>query len=103
MNFPSRNSAHGESGQDASHIQNVECPGFFVPGPLIVETQIGDIGVPMSVGRVLYGGWFNFLHGFGSEAVSPVIGDCLIDDCSTVDTFPGIKDQEEVREPFHHH
>ena len=53
--------------------------------------------------RVLYGGCFNFFRGFGGEAVSPVIGDCLIDNCSAVDTFPGIKDQEEVREPFHHH
>ncbi len=52
---------------------------------------------------MLHGGWFNFLRGFGGEAVSPVIGDCLIDDCSAVDTFPGIKDKEEVREPFHHH
>ncbi len=52
---------------------------------------------------MLHGGRFNFLRGFGGEAVSPVIGDRLIDDCSAVDTFPGIKDQEKVREPFHHH
>ena len=52
---------------------------------------------------VLHGGCFNFFRGFGSKAVSPIIGNRFIDDGSAVDTFPGIKDQEEVREPFHHH
>ena len=52
---------------------------------------------------MLDGGWFNFLRGSDSEAVSTVLGYCLIDDCSAVDTFPGIKNQEEVREPFHRH
>lgn len=52
---------------------------------------------------MLHSGRFNFLRGFGGEAGSPIIGDRLIDDCSAVDTFPRIKNQEEVREPFHHH
>jgi hypothetical protein len=52
---------------------------------------------------VLHGGRFNFLRGFGCEAVSPIISDRPIDNCSAVDTFPGIEDQEEVRESFQHH
>ena len=64
---------------------------------------VSGLEATISDDRVLHGGCFNFLRGFGGEAVSPVIGDCLIDNCSAVDTFPGIKDQEEVREPFHHH
>ena len=58
----------------------------------------------MSFGlSVLHGSRFDFFHGFGSEAVSPVIGDRPIDDRSAVDTFPGIKGQKKVRESFQHH
>jgi hypothetical protein len=52
---------------------------------------------------MLHGGRFNFFRGFGGEAVSPIIGDRPIDDRSAVDTFPGIEDQEKIREPFQHH
>ena len=52
---------------------------------------------------VLHGGRFDFFHGFGGEAVSPVIGDRPIDDRSAVDAFPGIKGQKKVRESFQHH
>jgi hypothetical protein len=52
---------------------------------------------------VLHGSCFNFIRGFGGEAVSPIIGDRPIDDGSAVDAFPGIKDQEKIRESFQHH
>ena len=52
---------------------------------------------------VLHRGRFNYFRGFGGEAGSPIIGDRPIDDCSAVDTFPGIEGQEKVRESFQHH
>jgi hypothetical protein len=65
-------------------------------GPLIVEIHMCDTGTLMSTVCVLYGGLFNVLCGFGGEAVSPVIGNRFIDDCSAIDTFPCIEDQEKV-------
>ena len=51
----------------------------------------------------LGGGRFNSFRGFGGEASSPIIEDLPIDDRSAVDTFPGIEDQEKVREPLQPH
>ena len=52
---------------------------------------------------VLHGGRFGFFRGLGREAISPIFGDCPIDDCSAVDAFPGIEGQKKVRESFQHH
>jgi hypothetical protein len=52
---------------------------------------------------VLHGGGFDFFRGLGGEAISPIFGDCPIDDCSAVDAFPGIEGQEKIRESFQHH
>jgi hypothetical protein len=49
------------------------------------------------------GGRFSFFGFFGCETVSPIIGDRSIDDRSAIDTFPGIEDQKEIREPLQHH
>ena len=65
-------------------------------GPLIVEIHMCDTGTLLPTACVLYGGLFNFLRGFGGEAVSPVIGNRFIDDCTAIDTFPCIEDQEKV-------
>ena len=51
----------------------------------------------------LHGGRFNFCRCLGYEAIFPIIADRLIDDRSAIDTFPGIENQEEVREAFQHH
>jgi hypothetical protein len=76
--------------------------GFITASDLVPRNNSGTIELSHSFNS-LRGGCFNFLRGFGGEAVSPIIGDCLIDNGSAVDTFPGIKNQKEVREPFHHH
>jgi hypothetical protein len=81
---------------------NEDPNGFITASDLVPRNNSGTIELSHPFNS-LRGGCFNFLRGFGGEAVSPVIGDCLIDNGSAVDTFPGIKDQEEVREPFHHH
>lgn len=73
------------------------------PARRLFTPQLGDTGGPMSVDRVLHGGCFNFFRGFCSEAVSSIVGDCPINDCSAVDTFPCIEAQEKIREPFQHH
>jgi hypothetical protein len=52
---------------------------------------------------MLYGYLFNFFRSFGCKAVFPIIAYRLIDDRSTIDTFPGIEHQEKVRESFQHH
>jgi len=75
-------------------------------GPLIAEPHMCDTGAPMSVCRsvrVLHGGRFNFFRGFGGKAVSPIVGDCPIDDRSAVDAFPCVEGQEKVRESFQLH
>jgi hypothetical protein len=54
-------------------------------------------------GAVLHGGGFGFFRGLGGEAISPIFGDCPIDDGSAVDAFPGIEGQEKIRESFQHH
>jgi hypothetical protein len=45
---------------------------------------------------VLHGGRFGFFRGLGGEAISPIFGDCPIDDCAAVDAFPGIEGQEKI-------
>jgi hypothetical protein len=52
---------------------------------------------------VLYGRRFNFFRGVDCEALFPIIGDRSINDCSTIETFPGIEDQKEIRKAFQHH
>lgn len=37
------------------------------------------------------------------ETLSSVIGNRPIDDGTTVDTLPGVENEEEVGEPFQHH
>lgn len=49
---------------------------------------------------LLHGDCFNGFRGLGREAVSSIVGDCPIDDCSAVDAFPRIEDQKKIREPF---
>ena len=95
--------ARRNGGRDASLIRNGGCPGFFVLARSLANPTGAIPELRCDLAHVLHGGWFSFFRGFGSEAGSPIIGNCLIDDGSAVDTFPGIKDQEEVREPFHHH
>jgi hypothetical protein len=95
----------GGQAQASFEMCNIQVSSFYTSIP--VRSLVKSIHVILEFQYLLvptlHGGRFNFLRGFGGKAVSPVIGDCLIDDCSAVDTFPGIKDQEEVREPFHHH
>ena len=57
----------------------------------------------MTGSRMLHGGRFYFFRGFGCKAISSIIAYGLIDDRSAIDTFPGIKHQEEVRETFQQH
>ena len=52
---------------------------------------------------VLHGGRFGFFRGLGGEAISPIFGDCSINDRAAVDAFPGIEGQEKIRESFQHH
>ena len=52
---------------------------------------------------VLHGGRFGFFRGLGGEAISPIFGDCPINDRAAVDAFPGIEGQEKIRESFQHH
>jgi hypothetical protein len=40
---------------------------------------------------------------FSLQAFSPVIGDRSVNERSTIDAFPGVKDQKEIREAFQHH
>jgi hypothetical protein len=65
--------------------------------------HMGDTGAPMLPAPVLHDGCFSFFPGFSGEAVSPIIGDRPIDDCTAVDAFPGIEGQKKVRESFQHH
>jgi hypothetical protein len=53
--------------------------------------------------KALHGRRFNFFRGVGCQAAFPIIGDRSIDDCSAIETFPGVEDQEEIREAFQHH
>lgn len=46
--------------------------------------------------------FFNF-YWFSLYAFPPVIGDRFVNDGSTVDAFPGIKNQKEVRKTLQHH
>jgi hypothetical protein len=72
-------------------------------GPPVVESHIGDTGVPTSSSPVLHGGRFGFFRGLGGEAISPIFGDGPINDRTAVDAFPGIEGQEKIRESFQHH
>jgi len=96
---------NGGQAQASFEMCNIQVSSFYTRIP--VRSLLKSIHVILEFQYLLvptlHGGRFNFFRGFGGEAVSPIIGDCLIDNCSAVDTFPGIKDQEEVREPFHHH
>jgi hypothetical protein len=46
------------------------------------------------------GDWLRVARG---EALSSVIGNRPIDDGTTVDTLPGVENEEEIGEPFQHH
>lgn len=37
------------------------------------------------------------------EALSTIVGDGAIDDGAAVDAFPGVENEEEIREPLQHH
>ena len=39
----------------------------------------------------------------GCKALSPICANGTVQDRTAVNAFPGIKDEEEVREPLHHH
>jgi len=46
---------------------------------------------------------FGGFYGLRLEALSPIFGDCAVNDGSAVEAFPGIEDQEEIREAIQLH
>ena len=53
--------------------------------------------------NALDGSGFNFFRNFCGKTIFPIIGDRPINDRTTIETFPGVEDQEKVRETFQHH
>lgn len=53
-------------------------------------------------GRCFQFGFF-FLRYLGCKAILAVVTYRAIDDGAAVDTFPGVEDQEKIREPFQLH
>jgi len=55
--------------------------------------------------RSLHDGGLNLFgfYGLSRQTFSPIIGDCFIDDRSTIDALPGIEDQKEIREAIQLH
>ena len=37
------------------------------------------------------------------QTLSPIVGDRTIDDGATINTFPGVENEKEIREPLQHH
>lgn len=87
------------------YVTNSRCP----QAPLMfwsANARNSDLFKPellCSMVKGLHGRRFNFFRGVGCQADFPIIGDRSIDDCSAIETFPGVEDQKEIREAFQHH
>ena len=69
-----------------------------------VEQLIGPAGSESepTVGQIFLacGSGLGFL---GLQALSAILGNGAVDNGPAVETFPGIKDEKEIREPLQHH